>query len=84
MIIPQQRSNRSTGITGEFICSEDYAQLKFREHPVLKIDYASNNLLPTATARNSVIDLPSINLCITDGENQNLSPAAKRLLEWHF
>ena len=51
---------------------------------MLKIDYESKNHLPTATAQNSVIDSCSINICITDGENQNLSPAAKRLLEWNF
>ena len=47
-------------------------------------DYDSKNHLPTATARNYVIDSSSINLCITDGENQTLSPASKHFLEWHF
>ena len=51
---------------------------------MLKIDYDSNNYLPTVTYNNAVINSPSINLCITDGTNQNLYPAAKRLLEWHF
>ena len=36
---------------------------------MLIIDYKSNNHITTATAHNSVIDSPSINLCITDGEN---------------
>ena len=51
---------------------------------MLKIDLDSNNHLPTDTARNDVIDLPNINLCITYNENKIVSTAAKRLLEWQF
>ena len=51
---------------------------------MLKIDYNSKNHLTTVTDHNSVIDPPRINLCITDGENQNLSPSTKHPLEWNF
>ena len=51
---------------------------------MLKIDYNLKNHIPIATDHNAVIDSPSINLCITDGDNQNMSPPEKRLLEWHF
>ena len=83
LINPQRFFKRSNGITGEFVCNKDNAQLNFRGHPVLKIDYDSKNNLPTATAHNYVIDSPSINLCITVGKDQNISPATKRLLQWH-
>ena len=51
---------------------------------MLKIDYDSRNNIFTATYCNDVIDSPSINMCITDGENQNISPAEKCLLFWRF
>ena len=76
LIIPHWLFKSSTRTTGELIYNGDHAQLKIWDHPVLKIDYDFKNHLPTATARNAVIDLPIINMCITDGENKNLSPLA--------
>ena len=84
LISPQRFFRRSTSITGEFICNEYHAQLRFWVHLVLKIDYDSKDNFTTATSCNYVIDSPSINLCITDDTNKYLSPAAKRLLEWKF
>ena len=37
---------------------------------MFKFYYNSKNFLPADNARNSVIDSPSINLCITDDKNQ--------------
>ena len=73
-----------TIITGEFICNEVYSQWNVRIHPVFKIDYDYKNHFPTYIDCNSVIDWTGINLCITDGENQNLSHSTKHLLEWNF
>ena len=84
VIIPQRLFKGSTVITGEFIYNKGHAQLKFWDHPILKINYESKNHIPTATSRNAVIYLPSINLSVTYGKNQNLSPDEKFLLEWHF
>lgn len=52
---------------------------------VIIIDYDSGNWLPMVTSRNLNLQLsPSINLCITSGENQKLTLAKKRLLlHWH-
>ena len=41
------------------------------------MNYDSKNHLTTDTACNDIIDSPGINMCITDGENQNMSPAGK-------
>ena len=51
---------------------------------MLKTDCDFKNYLTTATACNYFIDLPSINIFITDNENQNMSPATKSILGWHF
>ena len=48
---------------------------------MLKIDYDYKNNLPIANDCSASIDSPSIDICITDDENKNLTPAAKRLLE---
>ena len=51
---------------------------------MLKHNYDSNNHIPTATAYSSVIFSLSINFCITDDRNQNISTDTKRLPELHF
>ena len=65
LIIPQQFFKRSTDITGKLICNEDHDKLEIWDHPLLKIEYDSNNHLPTATAHNAVIDSLIINMCLT-------------------
>ena len=47
------------------------------------MEYDTRSYLRTATARNLQYN-PSINLNVTSEENQNLSPAKKRLLHWHY
>ena len=41
-------------------------------------------IFPQILLRKYVIDSPSINMCITDGENKNIFPATKQLTERHF
>ena len=49
------------------------------------IEYDGKSRLPISTARNeSTAVNPQINTCVTDDENNNLSPTQKRLLHWHF
>jgi hypothetical protein len=55
------------------------------------LDYESTSHLPVGLATNGKMSplfdsrvLPKINLCITDDSNQNLSPAQKLLMMWHY
>jgi hypothetical protein len=84
LISPQRLFNRPAGIIGEFSVRWEGAFLKFQGLPKLDIEYDERTKLPTATGRNACLDTPSLNLCVTSDENQNLSPSAKRLLEYHF
>ena len=59
------------------------ATLKFDGLSPLEIDYDSRNWLHIATCRN-IKWTPSLNLTITNDNNQNLSPAKRRLLNWHY
>jgi hypothetical protein len=53
LISPQRLFNSSRGISGEFICREDEAELKFKDSPALKIAYDSRSHLPIAQGHNS-------------------------------
>jgi hypothetical protein len=64
--------------------AKDEAELKFKDSPALKIAYDSRSHLPIAQWRNSSATSPQMNLCVNDECNQNLSPSAKCLLQWHF
>ncbi len=83
LLSPQRLFNKTKGIRGQYIVEEDKSTLQFEGTPSLVIEYNSRNWLPTATARNLQL-APSLNLCITSEENQNLSPAKRRLLQWHY
>ena len=74
----------SKGVTGRFVVEQDHCTLEFDGVSPITIDYNSSNWLPTATSRNlNHQSSPSVNLSVTSDENQNLSPAKKRLLHWH-
>ena len=79
-------------VSGNFIVEENHSTMEFDWISPITIDYNYIKWLPTATAtatvtataRNLNMQLyPSINLCITLDENQNITPAKKRLLHWH-
>ena len=86
LISPQRLFNKSQGITGKFIVTEDHASLDFDGLPPLKRDFDINSHLPTGLAKNqSQLGSPiQANLAILSKENQNLTPSQKLLLEWHF
>ena len=84
LISPQRLFNKSAGIIGEYSVRWGGAYLKFNGIPKLDSEYDEGTKLPTATSRNACLESPSLNLCVTSNENQNLSPSAKRLLEYHF
>ena len=86
LISPQRLFNKKQGITGRFVVTEDNASLDFDGFPPLHIDFDSNSHLPTGFAKNhSQLGAPiQANLAILSEENQNLTPAQKLLLEWHF
>ena len=84
LISPQRLFNRSKGLKGEFICREDNAILTFEGLPQLEIEYDSRSNLPIATCRNQAIISPQLNLCVSTESNQNITPAARLLLQWHY
>ena len=86
LISPQRLFKPAQNITGEFVTREENCQLRFDGLPSLSIPYDICNFLPTAVAQNAATAPkdPISNLCITNENNQNLSPAAKQLLRWHF
>ena len=84
LLSPQRLFNRSKGVTGRFVVEQDHCTLEFDRISPISIDYNSSNWLPTATSRNpNLQSSPSVNLSVTSDENQNLSPAKKRLLHWY-
>ena len=83
LISPQRLFNKAAGIEGSFNLYEEYSTLLFKDLPSIKIDYDENNYLPIAYAKNATFS-PIINLSVMDGGNQNLTPAQKLLLHWHY
>jgi hypothetical protein len=91
LLSPQRLFNSSKGITGQFAVREDCSSLEIDNHPTLSLDYDSTSHLPIGLAYNgkrSPQDVPlsflQVNLCVTDEENQNLTPAQKLLMMWHY
>ena len=83
----QKIFSKDQGVTGSFIITVDYARLLINDSPVLTIPYDPDNDLPTSRAiRSEFADShsASLNLCVTEASNQNLSEAQKELLRWHF
>ena len=79
LISPQRLFNKDKGVSGKFVVEQTQATLKFDGLSPLEIDYDSRNWLPIATCRN-IQGNPSLNLTITNDNNQNLSPSKRRLL----
>ena len=84
LISPQRLFNKPAGIIGEFSVKWEGTYLKFNGIPRLNVEYDERTKLSTATGRNASLESPHLNLCVTIDENQNLSPSAKHLLEFHF
>ena len=84
LLSPQRLFNKDKGIIGEFTCKEEHASLQFQGVPNVIIDYDSGNKLPIALGKNKAISAHQINLCVTDDDNQNLTPSQKLLLQWHY
>ena len=81
LISPQSLFNKKQGVIGKFTCLEDNAYLQFNDLPKLIIEYDAKSRLPISTARNETTTAsPQINRCVTDDENNNLSPTQKYLL----
>ena len=83
LIRPQRLYNKKSGVNGSFNVFEEYSTLLFDGFPAVKIDYDEKSFLPIAYARNANFS-PELNLSIMDGGNQNLTPAQKLLLQWHY
>ena len=66
------------------------SRLEFDGLPTQTVRYQAGNRLPTAYAYNASAvsgqqDLRAeLNMCVTCEDNQNLTPAAKLLLQWHY
>jgi hypothetical protein len=89
LINPQSLFCRSKGITGWYKISEDESILDFDGKPDLTVRYQAGNRLPVGYATNSSFENPEqlhaeLNLCVTCEDNQNLTPAKKLLLQWHY
>jgi hypothetical protein len=91
LLSPQRLFNQKKGVTGQFSIREEHAILEIDNHPSLTLEYESTSHLPVGLATNGKMPLgqdhmivPNVNLCITDDDNQNLTPAQKLLLMWHF
>ena len=83
LISPQRLFNKKAGIEGSFNIYEEYGTLCFKGLPSLKIDYDGNSFLPVGYASNANFS-PELNLSIMNGGNQNLTPAQRLLLKWHY
>ena len=83
LISPQRLFNKKAGVTGSFNIYEEYSTLLFKDLPSVQIDYDEKSFLPIAYARNANFS-PELNLSIMNGGNQNLTPAQRLLLQWHY
>ena len=84
LLSPQRLFNKDKGIIGEFTCREEHASLQFQGVPNVIIDYDSRSKLPIALGKNKAVSAHRINLCVTDDDNQNLTPSQKTLLQWYY
>ena len=72
---------------GQMIIKGDKAEFHWKTGGTLTIRYDRRSLLPIARGYNTATPenvVGSINLCVTDEANQNLSGNQKELLRWHF
>jgi hypothetical protein len=68
---------------------EEKSILEFDGKPTLTVHYQAGNHLPIGYGTNDIFDSQDmvqseINLCMTCEDNQNLTPAKKLLLQWHY
>jgi hypothetical protein len=88
LLSPQRLFNAQRGVTGYFKIEEENATLQLNQHSPLIIDYETHTHLSPVCLASNAGDANSnrlqANLCITDDANQNLTPAQKLLLMWHF
>lgn len=82
LMSPQRLLNAQKGVTGAFIIREEHATLELNSHPPLVIEYDTHNNLPVALGSNASPNM--LDLCVTDDNNQNLTPSQKLLLMWHY
>ena len=84
LISPQRLFNAAKGVVGRFLVEEVHTTLTFDGVGDIRIDYDTNNHLPTALGKNRVPGAVEVNLSgVLSDENFNLSPARKLLLHWH-
>jgi Reverse transcriptase (RNA-dependent DNA polymerase) len=77
----------SENLQGSFTILSTCCQLQLRDHPILTIAYDPVNSLPTSrgVCSSKILSTQaSINLCVTEERNQNLTEAQKEYLRWHF
>jgi hypothetical protein len=84
LMSPQQLFSEADGINGSLTCKEKLASLTFDSIGTLDIPYDPNNHLPIALAKNLSGAQAQVNLTVLNEANQNLTPAQKLLLLWHF
>lgn len=84
----QRLLNSCNDLDGAFTVKKDHATLQLNDHPGLHIEYDQQTHLPVGLGCNALQSAstlqPQVNLCVTDDANQNLTPAQKLLLMWHF
>ena len=74
---------KKIGVSGSFILEKENYIIQFDALPDLVINYDICCKLPITTAKNHQTDSHQTNLCITDEDNQNLTPSQKTLIHWH-
>ena len=84
LLSPQRLFNSREGVEGSFSCLEEHAILQLNNLPLLVIDYDEKSYLPIALATAESTGSAQVNLSISDESNQNLTPAQRLLLKWHY
>ena len=83
ILSPQRLFCEEKGIIGSFQTEEKQAKLTINGS-VLHIDYHERSFLPISYATNALSSDHQVNLSILSEDNQNLTPAQKLLLSWHY
>jgi len=84
LLSPQRLFQKSKGINGSFITTEDTAKLTINEETLL-IPYHDRSFLPVRYATNDLfIKNEQVNVSILEDTNTNLTPSQKLLLRWHY
>lgn len=81
LISPQRLFNTAKGVVGRFLVDEAHTTLTFDGVGDIRIDYNTNNHLPTVLGKNRGPGSVEVNLSgLLSDENFNLFPARKLLL----